>query len=39
MPIACITVAGATIVTSQFKKNQITKLKGSFDYKEFPSKS
>ena len=39
MPIACTTVAGATAIISQFKKNLITKLKGSSDYKEFPSKS
>ena len=39
MPIARTTVAGATAVASQFKKNLIIKLKGSSDYKEFPSKS
>ena len=39
MPIACTTVAGAMVVASQFRKNLIIKLKGSFDYKEFPSKS
>ena len=39
MPIAHTTVAGAMAVASQFKKNIITKLKGSYDYKEFPSKS
>ena len=33
------TVAGVTTVTSQFKKNLITKWKGLADYKEFPSKS
>ena len=39
MPIAHTTVAGATVEASQFKKNLITKSKGSADYKEFPSKS
>ena len=39
MPIACTTVASATAIISQFKKNLITKLKGSYDYKEFLSKS
>ena len=39
MAIACTTVAGAIAITSQFKKNLITKLKGSSDYKEFLSKS
>ena len=39
MPIAHTTVAGATAVASQFKKNLIIKSKGSSDYKEFPSKS
>ena len=39
MLIACTTVAGATAVTSQFKKSLITELKGSSDYKEFLSKS
>ena len=37
MLIARTTVAGAMAVTSLFKKNQIAKLKGSADYKEFPS--
>ena len=35
MPIARTTVAGATAVASQLKKNLILKLKGSSDYKEF----
>ena len=39
MPITHTTVVGATVVTSQFKKNLIMKLKGSADYKEFLSKS
>ena len=39
MPIARTTVAGATAVASQFKNNLIKKLKGSYDYIEFPSKS
>ena len=39
MLIACTKVAGATAVTSQFKKDLITNLKWFFDYKEFPSKS
>ena len=39
MPIACTTVASAMAVASQFRKNLIIKLKGSSDYKEFPSKS
>ena len=39
MPIARTTIAGATAVASQFKKKLITKVKGSSDYKEFPSKS
>ena len=37
MLVACTTVAGSTAITSQFKKNLITKLKESADYKEFPS--
>ena len=39
MLIARTTVAGAMAVTSQFRKNLIIKLKGSADYKKFPSKS
>ena len=39
MPIACTTVAGATAVARQFRKNLIMKIEGSSDYKEFPSKS
>ena len=39
MPIARTTVAGATAITSQSRKNLIIKLKGSSGYKEFPSKS
>ena len=39
MLIARTTVAGAMAVASQFIKNLIIKLKGSSDYKEFPSKS
>ena len=39
MPIACTTVTGAMAVTILFRKNLITKFKGSADYKEFPSKS
>ena len=39
MLIARTAVAGATTVTNQFKKNLITKLKGSANYKEFSSKS
>ena len=39
MPIARIAGAGAMAVTSHFRKNLITKLKGLADYKEFPSKS
>ena len=39
MPITCTIVAGATAAASQFRKNLIIKLKGSFDYKESPSKS
>ena len=39
MPIACTKVVGAMAVTSQFRKNLITKLKGLADYKEFSSKS
>ena len=39
MPISCTTVAGAMVVTSQIRKNLIIKIKGSADYKEFPSKS
>ena len=39
MPITCTTVAGAMVVTSQFKKTLITEIKGSSDHKDFPSKS
>ena len=39
MPIDRTTVAGATAVASQFRKNLIIELKGSSDYKEFQSKS
>ena len=35
MTITCTTVAGATAVISQFKRNIITKLKELADYKEF----
>ena len=39
MPIAHTTVAGAMAVASQVRKNLTIKLKGSSDYKEFPSNS
>ena len=39
MPIAHTTVAGATAVASQLKKNLIIKSIGSSDNKEFLSKS
>ena len=39
MLITRTTVAGATAVTIKFRKNLITNLKVSSDYKEFPSKS
>ena len=39
MPIARTSVAGAIALASQFGKKLIIELKGSADYKEFPSKS
>ena len=39
MPMARTTVTGATAVAIQFGRNLIINLKGSYDYKEFPSKS
>ena len=39
MPIARTIVTGATAVIIQFRENLIIKLKGSSDYKDFPSKS
>ena len=39
MLIARTTVAGAMAVATQFRENLIIELKGSSDYKDFPSKS